>query len=89
MTRTERRMRKASSFWNSRLDEIHRSIVHSKDRTKAHFKWEQLVWQEIRMFILVGSKVEDDDLRWLCRRRGFTRHQRDFLKQALRHVGLR
>jgi hypothetical protein len=89
VTRTERRMRKALAFWNSRLDKISRSIVHSRDRIGARFKWNQLVWQEIRMFVLLGSQVGDEDLRWLCQRRRFTRSQRQFLEQALEHVGLR
>ena len=82
-------MKRAISFWNGRVDEIQRSIAHSGDKLKTHFKWSQLVWQEIKMYIFMDRLVEDDDLRWICQRRGFTRHQRRFLKQALCHVGLR
>lgn len=87
--RVRRRLGKAVRFWDSRLDEILRSIAHSGDRFEARFKWAQLVWQEIWMFINLDKPVADGELRWINRRRGFTRHQRRFLDQALRHVGLR
>lgn len=87
--RIRRRLRQAVLFWNSRISEIRMSITHSADRVDARFKWTQLVWQEILMYINLDRPVEEDDLRWLCRRRGFTKNQRAFLRQALCHLGLK
>ena len=87
--RIEKRMRRAVSFWNASVDTICASITHSRNKDMARFKWSQLVWQEITMFISLDKQVDDSELRWICRRRGFTRHQRRFLKRALCHVGLR
>jgi len=88
--RIQKRIKQAVSFWNASVSTICASITHSRDKDMAYFKWSQLVWQEIVMYISLDKQVVDDnELCWICRRRGFTRYQRRFLKQALCHIGLR
>jgi hypothetical protein len=86
--RIKRRMRRVVLFWNGQAPLIWRSVTHSKDKTQALFKWNLLVWQEIMMYVRMDKPVDEADLRWLFRRRGFTRRQRTFVRQALDHAGL-
>ena len=55
------------------------------DRT---FYWNQLIKQEIRMFIQIGQKVTDEDIEWLVKRRGFTDIEEAYLRSTMNHVGL-
>jgi len=77
----------AVDWWNERIEIIiNPNINEQLDRDKAIFKWSQLVWQEIIMYIDLG-KVNDFD--WLCDRRGFNEVQRRFLYDILTHIGMK
>jgi hypothetical protein len=79
---------KAVEFWNQRIDTvIQPDIDASHDQVAATFKWGQLVWQEVVMFISLG-KVKEGELDWLNKRRGFNEEQRIMLYDILVHVGL-
>lgn len=57
-------------------------------RPHRMFYWNQLVWQEIKMYIRLGKPVDLKEFIWLCDRRGFTLNERNYLKAVLQHVGL-
>ena len=78
----------AVKWWNERIDTIIQPDIYKQEnKIEAIFKWNQLVWQEINMFIQLG-KIEPGELNWLCKRRGFNKVQKKFLRDALWHVGL-
>lgn len=84
----QEQLEKAVEFWNQRIETvIQPDIDSSHNRVDATFKWGQLVWQEVRMFISLG-KVEEGELDWLNERRGFNEAQRTMLHDILVHVGL-
>lgn len=76
---------RAVIFWNERLGYIVEQIEASDDKNAATFKWGQLVWQEVVMYIGLGTV---EDFQWLCKRRGFDAPQRKILREVLEHVGL-
>lgn len=80
----EERIDKAVEWWNERVPWIQEQIAKDRDQN-SQFKWTQLVWQEIQMYCKIGNV---EDLEELCRRRGFNKTQRIFLRKALGHVGL-
>jgi hypothetical protein len=82
-----KRLRDVVDWWNARTDMMLDVVRRADDPDREYFKWSQLVWQEIVMFIQLG-KVDADDLDWICARRGFSDLQRKVLEDALRHVGL-
>lgn len=56
--------------------------------TEEHFKWVQLVPQEVEMWASLGNPVTQDEFHWLCERRGFNVEQQDFLRAYLELAGL-
>jgi hypothetical protein len=83
--RIRRRMARACNKWNAELDHIKVEMSKSED---AMFKWNQLVWQEVWMYIRLDEPVDPEEFRLLCDRRGFTPEMRYFLVDMLKHVGL-
>jgi len=80
--------KKAVAWWNERVESvILPDIQNQEDQRMAAFKWGQLVWQEIMMFIDLGE-VREGEIDWLTQRRGFSPLQRQFLEDALKHLGL-
>lgn len=75
-----RRLSKAVDKWNRDLHIITKNIHSPEDL----FKWDQLVWQEIDMYIRL-NKVED--FSYICDRRGFNNEQRAYLKEMLEYMG--
>ena len=75
-------------WWNARVDFMEQIIEAAEDPIQEHFKWAQLVWQEIVMWIQIGKEIEADDMEFICDRRGFSAVQRQTLKDAMAHVGL-
>ena len=82
------RLRDVVEWWNARVDFMVQIIQAADDPDMEHFKWSQLVWQEIEMFIRLGKKIKVGDMKWICRRRGFSAAQTQMLKDAMAHVGL-
>jgi hypothetical protein len=80
-----RRIVKATDKWNSSVDYI---MSEAKKTEDGSFKWSQLVWQEIWMYIGLGEQVEPSEFDTLCRRRGFTPAMRWYLQEMMIHVGL-
>jgi hypothetical protein len=48
----------------------------------------ELIDQEIRMFQLIGNPVSQEDLDWLCDRRGFSLEDKKLLVDVLKNKGL-
>lgn len=85
-----RRLKKACAKWNADIVPLinARADCAEADRTEI-LMWDCLVWQEIQMWILLGSRqVVKDEFDWICDRRGFTAEQREYLKEMMKHVGL-
>jgi hypothetical protein len=79
--------KKAVEFWNARTAQIKKAI--STDMGKhAHFKWTQLVWQEMHMWSLIAEKVSLGQFNAMCAQRGFSNEQIEFLREYLNEVGL-
>lgn len=78
---------KACRKWNSDRDYI-TSRIQSGDYKITGFKWNQLVWQEIDMYIRLMEQVDPNEFSELCNRRGFSNDMRSYLKDMLIHVGL-
>jgi len=82
------RMKRAVKKWNCDLQQIDKWVKEDKDEN-ASFKWGQLVWQEITMWIrLSGPKTTKKELDWMCKRRGFNDIQRKYLESMMKHVWL-
>ena len=54
----------------------------------AAFKWEQLVMQELRMWVCIGEPVTNSDIDYFVDRRGFTDEMRKFMLACLIAIGL-
>lgn len=76
--------RKGCDFWNSKLEFIQEQI----NKDDSHFKWNQLVWQEIWMFASIAKPVERNQFKLLCERRGFNDTQVKFLEDAINYMGI-
>ncbi len=79
------RNRKAVAKWNADIPLIEAMAEHHKD---GGFKWSQLVWQEVWMYISLAAQVDHDEYDVLCKRRGFDAMMRAYLSVMLIHVGL-
>ena len=84
---SRRRMKKALLKWNENVEYITHCIEESSD-PNAGFKWTQLVWQEIIMWIRLREQVSQEDFDWIISRRGFDQKMVSYLKSTLTHVGL-
>jgi len=80
-----RRLNKAAKKWNADVERIRCDAATTPDGT---FKWSQLVWQEIDMYILLGEQVQPEEFEYLCKRRGFTPAMCVYLKEMMVSVGL-
>jgi hypothetical protein len=80
------RRRAICKKWNQDLEWIREQAGDDRDEA---FKWGQLVWQEIAMWVQIGSRVDADEFEWLCSRRGFNGVQRQYLSDMLALVRLR
>ena len=58
---SRRRMKKAILKWNSNAEYITQCIEESSDPNDTGFKWTQLVWQEITMWIRLHEQVSQED----------------------------
>jgi hypothetical protein len=82
------RMTKATKYWNDSEALIKKNIEDFKNDENIFFKWDQLVWQEIWMFIKLHKQVTNEEILWLVNRRGYNKVQHKFLIEIMRHVGL-
>lgn len=87
-TLARERLRDVVEWWNARVDFMIQIIQAAEDPDMEHFKWSQLVWQEIEMFIRLGKEIKVGDMNWICHRRGFSAAQKQMLEDAMAHVGL-
>lgn len=79
------RMRRACAKWNADIPLIRAMAGVSHE---GPFKWGQLVWQEIPMYIDLAKQVDPSEFDDLCKRRGFDAMMREYLAGMLRHVGI-
>ena len=79
------RMRRACAKWNADIPLIRAMAGVNHD---GPFKWGQLVWQEIQMYIDLAKQVDPSEFDNLCKRRGFDDMMREYLTGMLRHVGI-
>jgi len=82
----KRRIKKAVAKWNADLEWINRQAVN---RENGFFIWQQLVWQEINLWISIGDpRRPKEELAELVKRRGFSLDERLYLKDMMIHVGM-
>ena len=81
------RLRKACAAWNDDITLI-RAVASESGTPNAVFKWGQLVWQEIWMYISLGKQVDPVEFHELCERRGFDWAMCEYLRKMLVRVGL-
>jgi len=81
----KKRITKAVKKWNKDLIYIQSQTLLTEN---GEFKWGQLVWQEIDMYCRLGKIVDNEELDWLCQRRGFNVEMRMYLVCMLQHIGL-
>lgn len=77
----------AAQKWNADLSTIQGKAEASVDEY-AVFKWSELVWQEIQMYVFIGEQVTPDEFDWLVKRRGFDTLMIDYLKEMLGYLGI-
>lgn len=82
------RVRKAIRYWNNNLSYIEQDSKEHKEDEHYHFRWVQLVWQELKMYCIMGKQVDPVELEKLSEWRGFSPEQKSFLITCLKHVGL-
>lgn len=102
---------KAAAIWNSNINNIQRFIDEENKNSKDEsdkitngFKWTQLVWQEIWMWIKLSThtdsiinydeceikcgQVQQSDFDEIYIRRGFNQNQRKLLMDCLKEIGI-
>ena len=80
----KRRLKKAVAKWNKEIPEMLESCCE-----ELCFKWGQLVWQEIDMWIRIGDPyTPKKEMDWMCERRGFSPEQRAYLIEMMTYVGM-
>jgi len=95
----EKRLRdlveKAVNKWNGDLEYIEAQVKSMNEDParlgkvySGHFCWSQMVWQECRMYAQLGAPVSVQEFNWLCKTRGFTTEQREYLKAMINHLEL-
>lgn len=85
------RLWKVVKKWNKDLSWIRDQIEKpygSKESIVSQLKWEHLIFQEIKMRILLGIQVARKDFDFICDRRGFNGDQRSYLRRLLKVAGL-
>lgn len=94
---------KAVEKWNGDEERI-KEYVKELEKTinDAYFYWNQLVWQEILMYISIVSRngtlddegnytiaeIEIDDVENICDRRGFGDNERNYLYEMIKYLGI-
>ena len=88
--RKRSRSRALVRWWNKRSVIVQQDIdsAKPKERLDHIFRWTQLIWQELQMFVALGEQVGFDDLEYLTKARGFSKMQRLFLIEGVTHLGL-
>jgi len=82
--RFKRRMVKAVKRWNESI-----APMISELPVDEQLKWDQLVWQEIDMWIRIGEHaVVKREFEHVCERRKFNDTQRSVLRSMMAHVGM-
>jgi hypothetical protein len=71
--------------WNRDVPFIS-NCIRTSTTDDAQFKWVQLVWQEIWMWIALGKQVPQKEFDLICDRRGFDDPMQKYLREMLRHV---
>lgn len=72
-------------WWNDQVAWIEEQAA-TKER--GHFRWSQLVWQELRMWtVMLCEQVTDKDFEFICDRRGFDKTEQAFIIRGLQHMG--
>ncbi|HEY3377511.1 MAG TPA: hypothetical protein VGL77_08455 [Armatimonadota bacterium] len=82
------RLWRACAWWKRHSSDIEWFIATDDNVSEASFKWHQLAWQEIDMYIRLGTSVDLEEFTSLCHRRYFNREQRIYLVNVLRYVGI-
>lgn len=83
------RINRAVRKWNSDIPYINECIEkESTEDNHRGFYWNQLVWQEINMYIRMGEKIAVNEFCWLCDRRGFTLLEQNYLQSMMQYIGL-
>jgi hypothetical protein len=82
------RARKAVYWWNHNLWFINNLIRKNQNLPYYVFKWDQLVQQEMWMWIRLAKKVNRKKFDDLCQMRGFDGDMKWFLKVFLKEVNL-
>lgn len=87
--RIDDRRKLLNEYVKAHEDEINEyiSINESIDNNYS-FKWTQLVIQEIYMYNSLNEDVQISEFNDLCKRRGFYPEQKQFIIDAMIHIGL-
>ena len=66
-----------------------RDSLSEKDWNTYFFKWNQLIMQEVRMWINLNKSVDQEEFDFISNRRGFDTDMCKFLEDALEYIGLK
>ena len=83
--RVEDRMELVEKIWNENANYLKERIEIQGDDA---FKWNQLVWQEIWMWISLDDEVTEEELKEMSEIRGFNDKQEEFLREVLAALSL-
>jgi hypothetical protein len=83
---SKRYRRRAAHFLNTNGDWVRAKI---KRNPKTAFHWNQIVTQELIMWADIAVPVSKDEFECMCKRRGFSRAQKQFLVDGLTAIGLK
>lgn len=77
-------------IWNLSIPYFieHAVSVPVRDGFDGYFYWNQLVWQEIKMWIQIDEPVTMKDLDYMVARRGFDSSMAAYLAASLQRCGL-
>jgi len=86
----KKRLKILNKYWVENITKIESDIKTKENKKNPHysFKWTQLVTQELRMWVLIGKLVSNEDLEDISSRRGLSKFQIEFIKDALTNVKL-
>jgi hypothetical protein len=83
---SKRYIGKITDFLTTNEDWVRARI---KRNPSATFRWRQLVRQELIMWADIAVPVNKDEFEQMCKRRGFSRSQKQFLENGLLAAGLK
>lgn len=82
---SNRRYAKVAKKWNSDLKQMN---IWAKETKDGLWKWDQLVWQEIIMWVSMNKQVGQKELDHICEIRGLDENMTDYLREMMKHIGL-